>query len=201
MAASFDLVVRGATIVDGSGGTPFRGDVAVKDGVIAAVGEVAGAGREEIDAAGAIVTPGFVDIHTHYDGQATWDPYLTPSSYHGVTSIVFGNCGVSFAPCWKDDHGFLIELMVSSPSPSASVRRAHTHSRGGWNRKEWRTSPARPCTPASTGSGSRSLSTWTRWRPSRAAWTSPPRSRTVPCGRSAWASGPWTSTRPSPTRT
>ena len=92
-----DLVIRGAQIVDGSGDAPFVGDVAVKDGKISAVGVVSESGREEIDAKGAVVTPGFVDIHTHYDGQATWDPYLTPSSLHGVTSIVFGNCGVGFA--------------------------------------------------------------------------------------------------------
>jgi N-acyl-D-amino-acid deacylase len=106
-----DLVIRGATIVDGSGAKPFAGDVAVKDGVIVEVGEVAGSGAEEIDASGAILTPGFVDIHTHYDGQATWDPYLTPSSMHGVTSVVFGNCGVGFAPVKPDEHQFLIELM------------------------------------------------------------------------------------------
>jgi N-acyl-D-aspartate/D-glutamate deacylase len=106
-----DLVIRGATIVDGSGEKPFEGDVAVKDGVIVEVGEVAGSGAEEIDASGAILTPGFVDIHTHYDGQATWDPYLTPSSMHGVTSVVFGNCGVGFAPVKPDEHQFLIELM------------------------------------------------------------------------------------------
>jgi len=107
----YDLVIRGAKIVDGSGGTPFVGDVAVKDGLIAAVGEVAEPGREEIDAKGALVTPGFVDIHTHYDGQATWDPYLTPTSLHGVTSIVFGNCGVGFAPVAPDQREYLIQLM------------------------------------------------------------------------------------------
>ena len=94
---TYDLVIRGAEIVDGSGATPFVGDVAVLDGRIAAVGRFEGEGREEIDAEGLLMTPGFVGIHTHYDGQATWDPYLTPSSLHGVTSIVFGNCGVGFA--------------------------------------------------------------------------------------------------------
>ena len=106
-----DLVIRGAQIVDGSGDAPFVGDVAVKDGKISAVGVVKQSGREEIDAKGAVVTPGFVDIHTHYDGQATWDPYLTPSSLHGVTSIVFGNCGVGFAPVAPDKHDYLIQLM------------------------------------------------------------------------------------------
>ena len=106
-----DLVIRGAQIVDGSGDAPFVGDVAVKDGKISAVGVVSESGREEIDAKGAVVTPGFVDIHTHYDGQATWDPYLTPSSLHGVTSIVFGNCGVGFAPVAPDKRDYLIQLM------------------------------------------------------------------------------------------
>jgi len=108
---TYDLVIRGAQIVDGSGSSPFEGDVAVLDGRIAAVGRFDGEGREEIDARGLIVTPGFVDIHTHYDGQATWDPYLTPSSLHGVTSIVFGNCGVGFAPVAPGRQQFLIELM------------------------------------------------------------------------------------------
>ena len=106
-----DLVIRGAKIVDGSGDAPFIGDVAIKDGKISAVGEVTEAGRDEIDAKGAVVTPGFVDIHTHYDGQATWDPYLTPSSLHGVTSLVFGNCGVGFAPVRAEQKEFLIQLM------------------------------------------------------------------------------------------
>ncbi|MCH2171800.1 amidohydrolase family protein [Myxococcota bacterium] len=107
----FDLVIRGGTIVDGTGEPPRIGDVAVRDGKIAAVGEVSEAGREEIDATGKIVTPGFVDIHTHYDGQATWDPYLTPSSGHGVTTIVLGNCGVGFAPVAPGKQDFLIQLM------------------------------------------------------------------------------------------
>ena len=108
-----DLVIRGAKIVDGSGGAPFVGDVAVKDGLIAAVGEVSESGKSEIEAKGALVTPGFVDIHTHYDGQATWDPYLTPTSLHGVTSIVFGNCGVGFAPVAPDQHQYLIQHKIN----------------------------------------------------------------------------------------
>lgn len=107
----FDLVIRGGTIVDGSGGEPFVGDLAVKDGRIATVGRFAGAGVEEIDATGRIVTPGFVDPHTHYDGQAVWSETLSPSSSHGVTSVVIGNCGVGFAPCRQEDHAALINVM------------------------------------------------------------------------------------------
>jgi N-acyl-D-aspartate/D-glutamate deacylase len=107
----YDLIVRGGNIADGKGGALYEGDVAVKDGKIAAVGKVSGKGAEEIDAKGKLVTPGFVDIHTHYDGQATWDTRLAPSSWHGVTTVVMGNCGVGFAPVHMDDHARLIELM------------------------------------------------------------------------------------------
>jgi N-acyl-D-amino-acid deacylase len=106
-----DLVIRGGTIVDGSGGEPFEGDLAVEGGRLASVGGRAGRAREEIDARGRIVTPGFVDIHTHYDGQATWDPLLTPSCWNGVTTAVMGNCGVGFAPARAEDRAFLIGLM------------------------------------------------------------------------------------------
>jgi N-acyl-D-aspartate/D-glutamate deacylase len=111
MEKAYDLVIRGGTVVDGTGAPPFEADVGVKDGRVAAVGQVGGGGVEEIDARGQIVIPGFVDIHTHYDGQATWDERLQPSSWHGVTSIVMGNCGVGFAPCKPDDHDRLIRLM------------------------------------------------------------------------------------------
>lgn len=107
----FDLVVRAGTVVDGSGAEPFTADVAVRDGLIVEVGQVAGLGRQEVDADGAIVTPGFVDIHTHYDGQVTWDERLQPSSWHGVTTAVMGNCGVGFAPSRPTDRDRLIELM------------------------------------------------------------------------------------------
>ncbi len=107
----FDLVIRGGTLVDGSGGDAVQADVAIRGDTIAAVGEVSGQGAEEIDARDLLVTPGFVDIHTHYDGQAVWGPRLTPSSWHGVTTVVTGNCGVGFAPCRPDDHDLLIKLM------------------------------------------------------------------------------------------
>ena len=109
--SDYDLIVRGGTIADGKGGALYEGDVAVTNGRISAVGKVAGQGREEIDAKGKLVTPGFVDIHTHYDGQATWDTRLAPSSWHGVTTVVMGNCGVGFAPVHQGDHARLIELM------------------------------------------------------------------------------------------
>jgi N-acyl-D-amino-acid deacylase len=105
-----DLVIRGGTIVDGSGAPARSGDVAVDDGRISEVGEV-GQGRRELDAEGGLVAPGWVDVHTHYDGQVTWDPYLSPSSWHGVTTVVMGNCGVGFAPVRPGSEDFLIELM------------------------------------------------------------------------------------------
>ncbi|MBA4210389.1 MAG: amidohydrolase [Parvibaculum sp.] len=106
-----DLVIRGGIVVDGTGGAPRVADVAVDKGVIVEVGTVAAKGREEIDAKGFLVTPGWVDIHTHYDGQVTWDSRMTPSSIHGSTTVVMGNCGVGFAPVRKADHDRLIRLM------------------------------------------------------------------------------------------
>ncbi len=111
MSAIFDLVVRNGTVVDGTGAEPFQADVAVRGGVIVQVGRVEGRGETELDAAGKLVTPGFVDIHTHYDGHATWTNRLQPSSNHGVTTVVMGNCGVGFAPCRSDDRAGLIKLM------------------------------------------------------------------------------------------
>ena len=106
-----DLVIRSGRVVDGSGAEARTADIAIDDGVITAVGKVDGRGRREVDADGALVPPGFVDIHTHYDGQATWDTQLAPSSWHGVTTAVMGNCGVGFAPVRPADHERLIELM------------------------------------------------------------------------------------------
>jgi N-acyl-D-aspartate/D-glutamate deacylase len=106
-----DLVIRGGLVHDGSGTEAFEADVAIDGDRIVAVGRVAEGGREELDARGKLVTPGFVDIHTHFDGQVTWDPFLAPSTFHGVTTVVMGNCGVGFAPCAPERHGWLIQLM------------------------------------------------------------------------------------------
>jgi len=108
---AYDLVIRGGRVIDGTGAPAFEADVAVKDGLIVQVGVVSGKGAEEIDARGRIVTPGFVDVHTHYDGQATWDERMQPSSWHGVTTVIMGNCGVGFAPCKPEDRDRLILLM------------------------------------------------------------------------------------------
>jgi N-acyl-D-aspartate/D-glutamate deacylase len=111
MTHDYDLVIRNGSVVDGSGAPAFKADVAVKGGTIAAVGAFTGTGAQELDARGQLVTPGFVDIHTHYDGQAIWDQHLTPGSWHGVTTVVMGNCGVGFAPVRPQDRDALIELM------------------------------------------------------------------------------------------
>ena len=106
-----DLVIRNGKIIDGSGSKPFFGDIAIDDGKITSVGKIESSGKKEFDAKANLVTPGWVDIHTHYDGQVSWDPYLTPSSWHGVTTAVMGNCGVGFAPVRPGDENFLIQLM------------------------------------------------------------------------------------------
>ena len=105
-----DMVIRGGNVVDGTGTRVRTADIAIDGDVITAVGQV-GPGLRTIDADGLLITPGFVDIHTHYDAQVTWDPQLSPSNAHGVTTAIFGNCGVGFAPVWKEDRNFLIELM------------------------------------------------------------------------------------------
>ena len=109
--ATYDLIIRGGTVIDGTGAPARTADVAITGGRVVGVGKGSGTGRREIDAAGALVTPGFVDIHAHYDGQATWDHQLAPSSLQGVTTVVMGNCGVGFAPVRPADHQRLIELM------------------------------------------------------------------------------------------
>ena len=112
--ATYDIVIRGGLIVDGLGGAPFPGDVAVQDGFIAEVGTVDGAGAREIDATGLLVTPGFVDLHSHLDAQIGWDPLMSSSCWHGVTSVVMGNCGVGVAPCRPEMRGLLIDDLVDS---------------------------------------------------------------------------------------
>ena len=108
---SHDLVIRNGLIVDGSGKRAFLGDIAVDEELITQVGKVDSAGYREIDADGDVVTPGFIDLHTHLDAQIGWDPMLTPISWHGVTTALMGNCGVTFAPCKKADRKFLAEMM------------------------------------------------------------------------------------------
>lgn len=108
---AYDVIIRNGTIVDGTGAPRYTADIAVKDGLIAAVGTVRGDAAQEIDASGRIVAPGWVDVHTHYDGQATWDAEMAPSSWHGVTTVIMGNCGVGFAPAAPNRHEWLIGLM------------------------------------------------------------------------------------------
>jgi len=120
-----DVVIRNGTVIDGTGAPGVRADVAIDGDRITVVGTVSEPGRREIDATGLVVTPGFVDVHTHYDGQATWDPLLTPSLWHGVTTVVMGNCGVGFAPAAADRHDWLIGLMEGVEGiPGASLREA-----------------------------------------------------------------------------
>ena len=129
-----DLVIRGGTIVDGTGGTSFTGDIAIDGEHITAVGSVDDSARRTIDADGALVTPGFVDIHTHLDAQLAWDPDATSSCWHGVTSVVLGNCGVTFAPVRRGDEAWLAALMESVEDIPAAVLEHGL----GW---EWQTFP------------------------------------------------------------
>ena len=123
---NLDLVIRGGTVADGRGGELFEADVAITGGKISEVGKVSAKGNEEIDARGKLVTPGFVDVHTHYDGQVTWSQDITPSSQNGVTTAIMGNCGVGFAPCKPVDQTRLIQLMegvedIPEPVLSAGI--------------------------------------------------------------------------------
>jgi len=104
---AYDLVIKNGRIVDGSGGPSFRGDVAVKDGIIVEVGKVSGPAQRVVDASGLAVSPGFIDNHTHFDAQVTWDPLCTSSCYHGVTSVIVGHCGLALAPCHPQDQDAL----------------------------------------------------------------------------------------------
>jgi N-acyl-D-aspartate/D-glutamate deacylase len=130
----FDLIVRNGLIVDGSGSEPFAGDVGIKDGKISAVGTVSGSASEELDAKGCIVTPGFVDIHTHYDGHVLWDTHLSPSSNHGVTTALIGNCGVGFAPCKPETRPAMLNFMEGVEDIPKEVMEAGL----AWN---WETFP------------------------------------------------------------
>ena len=126
MTSTPDLVIRGGNIADGKGGDLYEADVAITGGRITEVGKVSGKGKEEIDAKGKLVAPGFVDVHTHYDGQVTWSQDITPSSQNGVTTAIMGNCGVGFAPCRPVDHVRLIQLMegvedIPEPVLSAGI--------------------------------------------------------------------------------
>jgi N-acyl-D-aspartate/D-glutamate deacylase len=106
-----DLIIRGGTIVDGTGTTPYEADLAITAGKITEIGQIAASAPEEIDARGKLVTPGFIDLHTHYDAQVTWSSQVTPSSWNGVTTVLIGNCGVGFAPCLPERRQMLVELM------------------------------------------------------------------------------------------
>src|SRR5215218_6642787 len=126
MTSTPDLVIRGGTIADGKGGDLYEADIAISGGHITEVGKVLGKGKQEIDARGKLVTPGFVDVHTHYDGQVAWSQDITPSSQNGVTTAIMGNCGVGFAPCRPSDHVRLIQLMegvedIPEPVLSAGI--------------------------------------------------------------------------------
>jgi len=126
----YDLLIEHGKLVDGTGGPARIADVAIKDGKIVAVGTALGPAKRTIDATGKLVTPGFVDMHTHFDAQVTWDPYLTPSSWHGVTTVVMGNCGVGFAPAAPDKHDWLINLMEGVEDiPGAAM---HEGIQWGW---------------------------------------------------------------------
>jgi len=124
MATEYELVIRGGSVLDGTGAEAFDADVAVADGRIAAIGKDVGGGREQLDATGHLVTPGFIDGHSHLDGNVTWEQELKPNSGHGVTTTVMGNCGVGFAPCREADRQFVVALMEGVEDIPAEVLRA-----------------------------------------------------------------------------
>ena len=168
-----DIVIRGGTIIDGTGKAAFSGDVAIADGKITAVGGKQGPAKREIDANGLMVTPGWVDVHTHYDGQALWDPLLAPSCWHGVTTVMFGNCGVGFAPVKKHHRQALMDLMegveeIPNPVLSAGLT---------W---EWETFP----------------DSWMRWTGASASSTSRRKPRICRCVPMLWGIAPSAGKRP-----
>ena len=130
----YDLIIKNGSIIDGTGRRAYKADIAITNDKIAKIGCIDEDALKEIDAKEFIVTPGFVDIHTHYDGQAIWDSYLKPSSIHGVTTVVMGNCGVGFAPCNQNDREKLVELMEGVEDIPAPVM----HEGLNWN---WETFP------------------------------------------------------------
>ena len=159
-----DLIITGGTIVDGTGAPRYTADIAIEGGRIAAIGHDLGEARETVDATGSMVTPGFVDIHTHYDGQATWDDLLEPSSGHGVTTVVAGNCGVGFAPVHPGKEEWLVQLMEGVEDiPGTAL-----HEGISWG---WESSP----------------STSTCWTRDATRSTSPPTSGTARCAPTSWA--------------
>ena len=128
MSESFDLLIRGGTLIDGSGSPGRAGDIGVRDGRIAALGDVSGTAQHVIEADGHVVAPGFVDIHTHYDAQILWDPLLTISPWHGVTSVVMGNCGFGIAPTRPDHRDLQLSTMdwnISLPSVPPKIASQH----------------------------------------------------------------------------
>ena len=137
-------IIKGGTVVDGTGAPARTADVAVDNGVITEVGKVDAAGARVIDADGLLVTPGFVDIHTHYDGQASWGERMIPSSWHGVTTVVVGNCGVGFAPVHPTDHQKLVELMEGVEDIPGTVLHEASRGTGSRSRSSWMPSTAAP---------------------------------------------------------
>ncbi|MEH6551302.1 MAG: amidohydrolase family protein [Pseudomonadales bacterium] len=132
----YDLIIRNGKLVDGSGAPAYKGDLAVKDGVIAAIGEVVGSAPREIDANGLIVTPGWVDVHSHMDGQASWDPYCAPAANHGITTLVMGNCGIGFAPCEPNDEAR--DRLIAVVEDVEDIPGAALHEGVDW---QWETFP------------------------------------------------------------